>query len=193
MPFDISRNDRPDDRANVTIYDHLIGKSRHTIFSRGSLIRSQPENTTIMPAQRTPERILSSLSVSFADEVTTHEIPPFDQLTKNMYHYTRSDFRRFKIAEQFRMERAIARHTTKLIKKSEVTMRTHLQQVDVVQKVEEHLLVDLQQVDALQKVEDHLLVTPAEDFCMPKCNTVNMGPITLSLPEDILFDSAIAA
>jgi hypothetical protein len=61
-----------------------------------------------MSAQRTPDRLLMSLHVSFGDDIT-HEIPALDMEEKAAMYYSRKDLKAFKIANKLRCQRKMAK------------------------------------------------------------------------------------
>jgi hypothetical protein len=63
-----------------------------------------------MAAQCTPDRLLTSLHVSFGEDITTHLIPAPNDDEKAALYYSRSDLKAFKLANNLRTE-SITRFT----------------------------------------------------------------------------------
>jgi hypothetical protein len=100
-----------------------------------------------MPAQRTPDRLLISLHVSFGDDITTHEIPALDDGEKAALYYSKKDLKTFKIADKLRTQRT-PRKTTKILK---------LMKTDAHKSMQESM-----QAMEIAKVEDFFIVAPVD-------------------------------
>jgi hypothetical protein len=80
-------------------------------------------------------------SVSFSDDVTTHEIPRLDADETDEVHYSRSDYKKFQIAQQIRVDRHIAKQVRRMIEDVSATLEAHtLELVELQTPVDDLLL-----------------------------------------------------
>jgi hypothetical protein len=61
-------------------------------------------------------------TVSFSDDVTTHEIPKLDAGAAAEVYYSRSDYRRFQISKRIRDDRYTAKQMRRMIEDASATM-----------------------------------------------------------------------
>jgi hypothetical protein len=93
----------------------------------------QKERTKMLKHQRS--------SVSFSDEVTTHEIPRLDADEMAEVYYSRSDYKKFLIAQRIRVDRQTAKKMRRMIKEASAILKAHTLELAVMQAPFDDLLL----------------------------------------------------
>jgi hypothetical protein len=119
----------------------------------------QKEQTKMLKQQRT--------TVSFSDNVTTHEIPKLDACDTAEVYYTRSDYKKFQIAKRMREDRHEAKRMRKLIEDASATREAHALELARLQPP----------ADAL---DDLLLIQPPSMPVRQVSSSMNSAPVLLS-------------
>jgi hypothetical protein len=88
--------------------------------------------------------MLKRTSVTFSDDVTTHEIPKLDKCQTADVYYSRSDYKKFQNAHRIRVDRNIAKQVRRMIEDASATLEAH----------------DLELAGMQTPVDDLLLVKP---------------------------------
>jgi hypothetical protein len=93
----------------------------------------QKEHTKTLKHQRS--------SVSFSDDVTTHEIPKLDADERAEVYFSRSDYKKFLIAQQIRVDRHKAKLMRRMIEDVSATLEAHTLELVELQTPVDLLLV----------------------------------------------------
>jgi hypothetical protein len=73
-------------------------------------------------------------SVSFSNNVSTHEIPSLDADDVAELYYSRADYKKFQIAQRVRIDRCIAKQVKRMVEDASATlMETHNQELATMQ------------------------------------------------------------
>jgi hypothetical protein len=95
----------------------------------------QKEQTKMLKYQRN--------TVSFSDHVTTHEIPKLDACDTTEVYYTRSDYKKFQIAQRMREDRQEAKRMRRMIEDASATREKHALEMARMQPLLHDLLLSI--------------------------------------------------
>jgi hypothetical protein len=95
----------------------------------------QKEQTKMLKHQRN--------TVSFSDTVTTHEIPKLDACDTTEVYYTRSDYKKFQIAQRMREDRQEAKRMRRMIEDASATREKHALEMARMQPLLHDLLLSI--------------------------------------------------
>jgi hypothetical protein len=117
----------------------------------------QKEQTKMLKYQR-------RTTVSFSDNVTTHEIPKLDASDTAEVYYTRSDYKKFQIAQRMREDRHEAKQIQRMIEDASATRDKHA--------------LDLARMQP--PVDDLLLIQPPSMPVRKVSSSLNSAPVAIS-------------